>query len=188
MPPLPFKQPRRVVARLSQMQDGGAMIIPWRRAILISILLGVIGFVMLCVFSEVLGHLIPYPKNATKEQIETTWAIHVLWEKLAGFVIVPLCAITAAILLRGSWAVGFGAAIGSGLAYQAIAIVIYILRFGFSAYKTHHMFGKTLELTIACSALFGLLAICVLYLFRPKTKKPKLNQDTRMKDCFMSDT
>ena len=140
---------------------------------MISILLGVIGFVLLFLFSEVLGKLDPYPENATREQIEITWTIHVLWEKLAGFIIVPLCAIMAVVLLRGSWGAGFGAAIGSGLAYQAIAIIIYILQFGFTAYRTHHVFWKTLEVTIASSVLFGLLTICVLYLCAKRQKRSK---------------
>jgi len=106
---------------------------PWQRAILVSILSGGIGFGLLFAFATVFWRLHPYPENASQEQIKLVWAIHILSEKIFGYLILALCAVGAAIPLRSRWRIGLGAAMGSGLAYQAIAIITYVTRFGIKA-------------------------------------------------------
>jgi hypothetical protein len=113
---------------------------PWRRAIFISILSGAAGFGLLIAFAEVLWRLYPYPEGASQGQIRFVWAIHVLSEKVFGFLILAVCAVGAAIPFRNKWRIGFGAAIGSGIVYQAIAVFVYILRFGFAPYLENNRF------------------------------------------------
>ncbi|MCL2298488.1 MAG: hypothetical protein FWC38_00150 [Proteobacteria bacterium] len=131
----------------------------WQRATVISILFGFAGFGLLLVFATVLWWAYPYPENASQQEIEFVWAIHTLAEKLFGFLVVALCAVGAAAPLRRTWRMGLGAAIGSGLVYQGVAIITYISKFGFSAYLENHLFWSTVAVTVAVSAVFGLIVI-----------------------------
>jgi hypothetical protein len=135
----------------------------WQRAVVISIFFGFIWFSLFLAFSAIFWRMYPYPENASQQEIEFVWAIHVLVEKLFGLLILALCAISAAVPLRGIWRIGFGAAIGSGLVYQAIAIITYIGRFGFSAYLRNNRFWFTIVTTIAISAIFGFIVVWKSY-------------------------
>jgi len=131
----------------------------WNSAAFVSIVSGLIGFGLLFAFATIFWRIRPYPDNATAEEIRFFWAIHVLSEKLFGFVVVVICAIGAAIPLRKNWRYGFVAAIGSGITYQAIAIIAYVARFGLAPYLENNAFWATMGTTIVISALFGFISL-----------------------------
>jgi hypothetical protein len=120
---------------------------------------GLIGFGMLLGFSMLFWWLYPYPDNATEEEIKLVWAVHTLSEKLFGYLVLAICAVSAAIPLRNPWRYGFAAAIGSGIVFQVIAILYYVTRFGFTAYLEYNRFWSTMGMTITISALFGFIAV-----------------------------
>jgi hypothetical protein len=130
---------------------------------MISIFSGLIGFGLLLVFSTIFWQVYPYPDNAPQHEIMYVWAIHVLAEKLFGFLALALCAVGAAIPLRQTWRIGLGAAIGSGLVYQAIAIITYISRFGLLAYINNNLFWPTIAITIVISVVFGFIVVWSSY-------------------------
>jgi len=131
----------------------------WNSVAFVSIVSGLIGFGLFFASATIFWRIHPYSDNATAEEIKLVWAIHVLSEKLFGFLVLVICAIGAAIPLRRNWRYGFVAAIGSGITFQAIIIIAYVARFGFTPYLEHNRFWSTMCTTIAISALFGFLSI-----------------------------
>jgi hypothetical protein len=143
----------------------------WQSATVASILSGIVGFGVLVAFLLILWRVYPCPEGASEHQIKLVWFIHVLSEKLFGYLVLALCAIGAAVPLRRNWRIGLGAAIGSGLAYQTAAILTYITRFGLPAYTENNPFWSTIGTTIAISALFGFFAVWGSYRCEQKQRR-----------------
>jgi len=143
-----------------------------KRALLLSVVWGLAGFGLLACFSLLLWRLYPYPQNATELDIKITWGIHILVEKVFGYIILVICAFGAAFPLRCDWKHGWAAAIGSGIVYQLVSIITYITRFGFVAYTENNRFWATLVFTLSLSALCGF--ICVWKSYRCEQNKEML--------------
>ncbi len=77
----------------------------------------------------------PYPTNATQEQINFAWSVHIISEKFLGYALVAILAAVVTLKSRnisGKLSIFYG--VLSGISYEIIASVIYIVRFGIEPY------------------------------------------------------
>ena len=101
----------------------------------------------------------PYPEGADELQWQMIWTWHILGEKGAQFVLLPVLGFVAARLHRPSWRAGVATAVAAGLLFQGIAIGVYLVRFGLGAYHSYHTFWGTLSCTVFLAGLFGFFAV-----------------------------
>jgi len=118
-----------------------------------------VAFALFAFGSVLAWRLFPYPAGADELQRRVVWTYHVFGERGAQFFILAALGYVAGRLHHPSWRAGILAAILSGLLFQAIAISVYIVRFGFDAYRSSHSFWDTLISAVAFSGLFGFLAV-----------------------------
>ena len=107
-----------------------------------------------------------FPYRVTDDQMmhQMRWLGHIVGEKIAGLLL--LC-VTAFLASRahhptGKWGIATG--IGSGLAFQLIAVCAYVVQFGIAAYKEYNALFYTLIWTVLLAWAFGYLAVRRQYL------------------------
>jgi hypothetical protein len=91
------------------------------------------------------------------------WLAHGLGEKIGSLVLVSVLAFFAARVHRPTWKMGVFTGIATAVVFQLIAVVVYLIRFGPSAYRTYNDFIYTISSTIALAWLFGFFAIWKQY-------------------------
>lgn len=119
---------------------------------------------VLCLFvsSAVFWWLYPYPPNASREQIVAIWAIHVVTEKVAGYLLSTSISIVVTLL---TWrqlqrkSVYLGAI--AGIPYHVIIGAIYIYRFGLAAFMANSRPLGALSITILLSFFASLAALVI---------------------------
>jgi hypothetical protein len=121
--------------------------------------LGVIAFVAFWLVSALGWRLFPYPAGADQFAQSRVWLVHIIAEKAAGILIGCLAAFVAARLHRPSWRIGVLSGVLAAVTFQAISIVVYLVRFGGTAYARYNALLTTVLWTIMLGALFAFFAV-----------------------------
>ena len=87
------------------------------------------------------------------------WLVHTGAEKIASMVL--LC-VTAFLASRahhptGKWGVATG--IAAAVAFQLIAVLVYVIQFGLTAYREYNGFLNTLWWTVLLAWVFGYFGV-----------------------------
>jgi hypothetical protein len=122
-------------------------------------LLGVIAFLAFSLISALAWRLFPNPAGADQFAQTNIWFLHILAEKVAGILIGCVVAFVAARSYRPSWRVGVLSGVLAAVIFQTISIVVYLLRFGASAYSRYNALLTTMLWTIMLGALFAFFAV-----------------------------
>ena len=80
-------------------------------------------------------------------------------EKIVGLVLLSITAFLASRAHRPTWKWGLATGIAAAVAYQIIAVLVYLLRFGTASYGEYHDFLWTMLWTVGLAWLFGYLAV-----------------------------
>jgi hypothetical protein len=91
-------------------------------------------------------------------------------EKIAGLVLLSIIVFFAARANRPTWKTGLLTAVATSVIFQLIAVAVYLVRFGLSAYKTYNDFIWTMLWTVGIGYCFGYLAVRKQYLQAKQAK------------------
>lgn len=92
------------------------------------------------------------------------WAGHTVTDKVLGLVLLSVTAFFASRSHHPSWRLGVATGIAAAMAYQLTAVLVYVLRFGSSAYQEYHDFVWTILWTVGQGWFFGYVAVRRQYL------------------------
>src|SRR5258706_596929 len=84
---------------------------------------------------------------------------HMFGEKILGLVLLSVGAFLASRAHRPTWELGVVTGIAAAVAYQLIAVIVYLVRFGVSAYEAYNDLVWTMLWTAGLAWLFGYLAV-----------------------------
>ena len=135
----------------------------YTRLIRVSLIYAAVAFLVFACGSLLAWGLFPYPADGNDLAKHMTWVRHVVGGKIGGMILICFLSYFAAGAHRPTWKLGVITAVVSTMTYQLIAIVVYLARFGFDAYRTYHALLDTVLMTIALSILFGFLAVWKQY-------------------------
>ena len=131
----------------------------YKKLICVAAAYGVVGFLVFWGLSVLSWRLFPEQHPADELIRQLHWTIHVAAEKVGGLVLMCLAAFLAARSHRPTWKVGVSTAIATAVIFQLVAIVIYLLRFGMTSYRTYNDFIYTMTSAVALAWLFGFFAV-----------------------------
>jgi hypothetical protein len=101
----------------------------------VALLYGTSCFLVWMALIQLMGWLV-FPANDTKDEFTRMfrWTIEVSAEKILGLILMSVTAFLASRACRPDWKGGIATGIGAGVTVQLIAVIIYLARFGMSAY------------------------------------------------------
>ena len=129
------------------------------RLAIVAIVTGTSAFAVFVICSLMAWHIFPYPECADKLQRQMVWLNHVVGEKIGQCVLFAVVGFVAARLHRPSWKLGIVTAILAVLVFHFISVAVYIVRFGFGAYRIYNTFWGTLQVNIPIALSFGFFAV-----------------------------
>ena len=140
------------------------------KLICISIILGIIGFIVFAGSSLLAWKVYPYQPSDDDLMRQIRWGAHMIGEKIGNLIILSIMAYVAARVNRPTWRVGVSTAVVTAIVYVLIGVIVYLARFGFNAYQTYHTayqiyhsFLSTLFCSIALAWIFGFFAVWKQY-------------------------
>ena len=87
------------------------------------------------------------------------WLGHTVGEKIVNLVLLSVIAFLASRAHHPTWKWGVATGIAAAAAYQLIAVLVYVVRFGLAAYQEYNAFLYTIVLTVLLAWLFGYFAV-----------------------------
>jgi hypothetical protein len=135
----------------------------YTKLIRIALIFGVIGFFVFAGLSLLAWRVYPYQPSDDDLMRQLRWTARMVGEKIGGLVLLSIMAFVAARVNRPTWKIGVSTAVVTAVVYQLIAVIVYLVRFGFSSYQTYHNLLSTLFYSIALAWLFGFFAVWKQY-------------------------
>jgi magnesium-transporting ATPase (P-type) len=133
---------------------------------------GGVGYLFFDILSLIGWRLFPYDSTNDELLKQMRWTIHVVIEKIVGLILLSITAFFAARANRPTWKIGLFSAVATAIFFQLIAVIVYLVRFGFSSYETYNDFIYTMLWSIGLGYSFGYLAVRKQYL-REKRERVK---------------
>lgn len=135
-----------------------------------TIVFSFVGYAIMIISAKLFWFAYPYPENPTQDEINLVWSIHVLAEKLFGYLVI----IALSILLVFNFKQKYGIksiylAILAGIIYNVIGGLIWIARFGYEPYFEHSLPLQLFGLVVIISGVTSLIA----YKWLPIKPNPK---------------
>ena len=96
--------------------------------------------------------------------IRLHWVIHMASDKVIGLLLLSVTAFLASRAYHPTWKWGVATGMAAAVAYQLIAVLVYVVRFGLAAYQQYNRFFYTMLCTALLAWLFGYLAVRRQYL------------------------
>jgi hypothetical protein len=103
--------------------------------------------------------LIPDKPFAYEIMRQLRWLGQIVTEKIVGLVLLSITAFFASRTYHPTWKWGLATGVTVAVAYQIIAALVYILRFGMEVFKEYNNFFLSISVTVWRAWLFGYLAI-----------------------------
>jgi hypothetical protein len=107
-----------------------------------------------------------FPDHSKDDEVmrQMHWLGHGVGEKITGLVLLSVTAFLAsgAHHPTGKWGVATG--IAAALAFQVIAVLVYVVQFGLTAYRGNNAFLYTMLWTVMLAWAFGYFAVRRQYL------------------------
>jgi len=119
----------------------------------------VIGFAIMYISAYLFWFVYPYPENPTQDEINAVWSIHILAEKLFGYLVIVLLSLYVVYQFKLSY--GFKCvflAILAGVSYNVIGGIIWIARYGYEPYFEHSLPFQLLVLVVVISGVTSLIS------------------------------
>ena len=135
----------------------------YKRLIRVAITFGVVGFLVFWGLSVLSWRRFSEQHSTDEFMQQLHWTIHVVAEKVGGLVLMSLAAFLAARAHRPTWKIGVSTAIATAVVFQLVAVVIYLLRFGVTSYRTYNDFLYTMTSAVMLAWLFGFFAVWKQY-------------------------
>ncbi|WP_162533769.1 hypothetical protein [Colwellia sp. Arc7-D] len=101
----------------------------------------------------------PYPNNPSQDEINLVWSVHIIAEKLFGYLVIVFTSVYITYKYRLTH--GFQSvylAIVCAISYNVIAAIIWIAQFGYEPYFEHSLPLKLLFIVIVLSAVVSLIS------------------------------
>jgi hypothetical protein len=133
------------------------------RLIRVAFLHAVVCYLVFAGLSTLAWAIVPQYDSDNDLTLHIRWAAGIIAEKITGLMLMSLMAFLAARSYRPTWKIGIITAIATAVIYQSVAIVVYVLRFGVSVYRTYNDFIYTISSAVALGWLFGFLAVWKQY-------------------------
>ena len=134
-----------------------------QKLIRVALICGVLCYLIFIVGSTLAWELFPDRHSDDSFTQQVKWSVHILAEKVGGVILMSLAAFFAARSHRPTWKVGVNTAIATSVIFQSISTIVYLLRFGLSAYLAYNDFIYTITSAVALGWLFGFLAVWKQY-------------------------
>jgi hypothetical protein len=87
------------------------------------------------------------------------WGGHVVGEKIVGLILLSVTAFLASRAHHPTWKWGVATGIAAAVAYEVVAMLVYIMRFGMSSFGEYNDFFYIMSSTVSLAWLFGYLAV-----------------------------
>jgi hypothetical protein len=127
---------------------------------LVSIIgLSAVGYFSMVIAAKLFWFVYPYPNNPSQDEINLVWGIHIIAEKLFGYLVVVLTSIYVTYKFRLTY--GYKSvflAILCAISYNIIGGIIWMLQFGYEPYFKHSMPAKLLLIVIVLSGVVSLIS------------------------------
>ena len=127
---------------------------------LVSIIgLSAVGYFSMVIAAKLFWLAYPYPNNPTQDEINLVWGIHILAEKLFGYLIIVLTSVYVIYKFRLTH--GYKSvllAITCAISYNVIGGIIWMLQFGYEPYFKHSLPAKLLLIVIVLSGVVALIS------------------------------
>jgi hypothetical protein len=146
----------------------------YRKLILVTLIYGGVSYLFFDILSFIAWRFFPYHSTDDEMLKQIRWTAHVVIEKIAGLILLSITAFFAARANRPTWKIGLFTAVATAIFFQLIATIVYLVRFGFSAYETYNDFIYTMLWSIGLGYSFGYLAVRKQYL-QEKQERVKSN-------------
>lgn len=118
-----------------------------------------VGYVVMIILAKLFWFIYPYPDSPTQEEINLVWSLHVLAEKLLGYLIIIVLSILLVFNFKQQYGVkSIYLAIFAGITYNVIGGLIWIVRFGYEPYFKHSLPLQLFGLVIIICGLTSLFA------------------------------
>ena len=135
----------------------------YTKLIRIALIFGGAGFLVFAGFSLLAWKFYPYQPSDDELTRQIRWLVHCLGEKIGSLVLVSVLAFFAARAHRPTWKMGVFTGIAAAIVFQLIAVVVYLVRFGPSVYRTYNDFIYTTSSTVELAWLFAFFAVWKQY-------------------------
>jgi hypothetical protein len=135
----------------------------YAKLVRVALIYGVVCYLVFVGLSVLSWRVFPDHHSDDDLTQQLHWTVHVVAEKIAGLILMSITAFLAARSCRPTWKVGVATAIAAALVFQLVAIVVYLVRFGVSSYRTYNDFFYTIWSAVMLGWLFGFLAVWKQY-------------------------
>jgi hypothetical protein len=108
--------------------------------------------------------LVPDQSLAPEFMRQLQWTGQMITDKIAGLILLSITAFFASRAHHPTRKWGLATAVAAAAAYQIIAALVYILRFGMTTYVEYNNILETMFCTIDIAWLFGYFAVRAQYL------------------------
>jgi tellurite resistance protein TehA-like permease len=135
----------------------------YQRLIRVAFVYGVMCYLVFVGLSILSWRLFPEQHSDDELMQQMRWAVHVVAEKVGGLILMSVAAFMAARSHRPTWKIGVFTAIATAVIFQLVAVIVYLVRFGASSYRTYNDFLFTISSAVAFAWLFGFFAVWKQY-------------------------
>ena len=136
----------------------------YAKLIRVALLYGGICFLVSWGVSVLGWRLFPDQPKDDELTIRLHWVIHMASDKVIGLLLLSVTAFLASRAYHPTWKWGVATGMAAAVAYQLIAVLVYVVRFGLAAYQQYNRFFYTMLCTALLAWLFGYLAVRRQYL------------------------
>jgi len=135
----------------------------YAKLVRVALIYGVVCYLVFVGLSVLSWRVFPDHRSDDDLTQQLHWTVHVVAEKIVGLILMSFTAFFAARSYRPTWKVGVATAIAAALAFQLVAVVVYLVRFGVSSYRTYNDFIYTISSAVMLAWLFGFFAVWKQY-------------------------
>ena len=131
----------------------------YAKLVRVALFYGAVCFFVLWGLSMFAWWLFPNQPKDDELMGQIRWGSHVVGEKIVGLLLLSVTAFFASRTHHPTWKWGVATGISAAVAYQLIAALVYVVRFGVAAYQQVSDFGYTMLWTAFLASLFAHLAV-----------------------------
>lgn len=118
-----------------------------------------VGYAIMIISAKLFWFAYPYPDNPTQDEINLVWGVHVIAEKLFGYLVIIALSVLLVFYFKQQHGIkSIYLAILAGISYNVIGGLIWIARFGYEPYFEHSLPLQLFGLTIIICGVASLIA------------------------------
>jgi hypothetical protein len=136
----------------------------YAKLVRVALLYGSVCFLVFWGLSLIGSCLLPNRPKDDELTRQLRWVGIVVGEKIVGLFLLSITSFLASRAHHPTWKWGVATGIAAAAAYQLIAVLVYVVRFGVVAYQQYNALLYTLLWTVSLAWVFSYLAVRREYL------------------------